>query len=51
MLALTESTTRKKTKATGLFLWTRSTGKNMIFEKILPIFKSNSSPEDDVTEK
>ena len=33
------------------FLWTQSSKENLIFEKRLPIFKTNSPSEDNVTEK
>ena len=51
MLRLTESTTCQRAKAIVItFVNTEHQG-NVTFEKILPTFKSNSSPEDGVIEK
>ena len=42
MLTLTESATYKKNKIIGSFV-------DVIFEEVLPIFKPNLTPEDDLT--
>ena len=49
MLTLTESRTCQGTEAWINFVDAEHQ-KNVIFEEILSMFKSNSSPEDDVTE-
>ena len=51
MFKLTKSTTSQRFKVFRLIFADADYGKNMIIEKILSIFKSNSPPEDDVTQK
>ena len=52
MLTLTVSTKYRRTKAIKSFYFgDGGHSKNVIFEKMFPIFKSNTPPEDDVSKK